>query len=177
MSRKFIISLWVKREGSVTKASCPDTSLSSPIPPSRLLKQPVGLAPAFLTDRVVPGPGMRGICQVWKMAWAALLASDVKPSCWTESRPSHQEWCLYLVCWSLTVRCGFPVSSLTSGVPFWIFFPLSFVTWKNWVTFKQSPLLYKLIPTISDCFPPKAAPGVRDRDCINFLIVLRGGKV
>lgn len=170
MSRKFIISL-LKREGSVTKASRPDTSLPSPIPPAGCWSSALAwLQLSWLTELFLG--------QEWEESarfgrWLGLL-------CWlptwnlpAELRaalPSIRSAALNLACRSLTVRHGFPVSSLISGAPFW-FFSLYFVTWKNWVTFKQSPILYKLIrfPTVSH---PELLPASE-----TSLIVLWGGKV
>lgn len=69
MSRKFTIS-FSKRAGFVIKASCPDSHRPHPSP-SRLQKRQVGGGPDFLSDGIVPGPGMRGICPDWR--WLQLL--------------------------------------------------------------------------------------------------------
>lgn len=83
-SRKFITSLF-KREGFVTKGSCPDIPPSPHPSPSRLLKQCVGVAPDFLSDRIVPRPGMRGICPVGLEDGSSYFAGfPLKPSKLTE---------------------------------------------------------------------------------------------
>lgn len=85
MSGTFNTSLF-KREGFLTKASCPDISPSLHPSPSRLLKPCIGAVPDFLSDRIVPRPGMRGICPVWKMTPATFAGFWVKPSKLTESQ-------------------------------------------------------------------------------------------